>query len=741
MDAGGSVQTTMIADDGTWSVTYEGSTFPADGTAQTTVVFTHAGGGETTIEGPVFVIDTTGPDVAFGTGVESTGHIVKATELAGGVTLTGTGEAGAALEITIAGVTRTATVSDAGTWSATWQAGTLAEGEYASDVTIVATDAFGNTTTVSDMLVVDTVAELSMTTTTVEGDGTINAAEAADGVTLTGTAQPGSTVEVTFDGVTQEATVGCSGSWTTTYNSSNIPSGETQVVVSATATDAAGNTSTASGTVNVDTLVNTLEFTSTSGGADGVINSAEAASGLVVTGITEPGSTVVVAMGASSTTAVVEPDGTWAANFANDAIPLGTYSTQVTATATDEAGNTRSINQAVGVDTEASDGVILSGNTDPGAVVSVTMNGVTHQAVANAAGVWQADYSAVEIPQGTYQAQITATTTDAAGNTATVSDTVQVDTQVDNLSLAADVIEGDNVISEAERADGVVLTGTTEPGSTVFVTMGAHTVQAIVDAQGNWQAPFTPAQIPLGEYVTDVSVTATDLAGNVASVSDTVRVDTLVNQLDIQDTVTSDDVISGAEARSGIDLGGQVEAGSTVMVDFNGSVRAAVVEADGTWSLTIPPSAIPGGTYDADITVMATDSVGNTDAISDTLAIDTEAPDGPVIASYTRDGDGIRGISTEQSDGDLSVAQVNANGVVDDVTATQVDIDVLGETNFQFASNVPDGSHLIVNSTDAAGNTSGTYVVLDDESANTAVDLSNPSLGGYQIEAVELQFA
>ncbi|MEL6808806.1 MAG: Ig-like domain-containing protein, partial [Pseudomonadota bacterium] len=761
VNAGGSVQTTTIQDDGTWSVTYEGDTFPADGTAVTTVLFSHAGGGETTMNGPVFVIDTTGPDVAFASGVDSTGHIVNGTELAGGVTLTGTGEAGATLEITIAGVTRAATVSDAGTWSANWQAGTLAAGEYASDVTVVATDSFGNTTTVSDTLVVDTVAALSMATTTVEGDGTINAEEAADGVTLTGTAQPGSTVEVTFDGVTQDATVDDAGNWTATYDPSDIPSGETQVDVSATATDAAGNTSTASGTVNVDTLVNTLEFTSTSGGADGVINAAEAASGLVVTGNTEPGSTVVVTMGAASTTAVVAPDGTWTANFSSDAITPGTYSTQVTATATDAAGNTRSINQAVDVDTEASvltiqgpiegddiingveasDGVVLTGNADPVAVVSITMNGVTHQAVANGAGVWQAFYSAADIPQGTYQAQITATTTDAAGNTATASDTVQVDTQVDNLSVAADVIEGDNVISEAERADGVVLTGTTEPGSTVMVTMGAHTVPAIVDAQGNWHAPFTPAQIPLGEYITDVSVTATDLAGNVASVSDTVRVDTLVNQLDIQDTVTADDVISGAEARSGIDLSGQVEAGSTVMVDFNGTVLAAVVGADGTWNLTIPPSAIPGGTYDADITVMATDSVGNTDAISDTLAIDTEAPNGPVIASYTRDGDGIRGISTEQSDGDLSIAQVGANGTVDDVPATQVDIDVLGETNFQFASNVPDGSHLIVNSTDAAGNTNGTYVVLDDESANTTVDLSNPSLGGYQIEAVELQFA
>ena len=761
VNAGGSVQTTTIGEDGTWSVTHQGATFPTDGTAQTTVVFTHGSGGETTLEGPVFVIDTTGPDVAVSTGVESVGHVVNGAELSGGVTLTGTGEAGATLAITIGQVTRNVTVSENGTWAATWQAGTLAEGEYSSDVTIVATDSFGNTTTVTDVLVVDTIAELSLVTATVEGDGVINAAEAADGVTLTGSAQPGSTVEVTFNGVTQPATVDGSGGWSATFPPSAIPTGETQVTVTAVATDPAGNSSTASGTVTVDTLVNTLQFTSTSGGPDGVINAAEAASGLVVTGITEPGSSVVVTMEDATATAVVAANGAWTATLPSEAITPGTYSTQVTATAIDAAGNTRSINQAVDVDTEASvltiagpiegddvingveasDGVVLSGNSDPGALVSVTMNGVTHQAVANGAGVWQAFFAANEIPQGTYQAQITATTTDAAGNTATASDTVQVDTRVDNLSLSSDPIEGDNIINAAEQSDGVVLTGTTEPGSTVLVTMGTHTVQAIVDAQGNWHAPFTPAQVPLGEYITNVSVTATDLAGNVASVSDTVRVDTLVNQLSIQDTVTEDDVISGAEARDGISLGGQVEAGSTVMVDFNGTVLAAAVDAQGNWSLTIPPSAIPGGTYDAAITVMATDSVGNTDTITDTLAIDTEAPNGPVIASYTRAGDGVRGISTEQSDGDLSVAQVNANGTIRDVSATQVDIDVLNETNFQFATNVPDGSHLIVNSTDAAGNTSGTYVVLDDESANSAIDLSNPSLGGYQIEAVELQFA
>ncbi|WP_299554816.1 Ig-like domain-containing protein [uncultured Tateyamaria sp.] len=758
--AGGQVQTVIIADDGTWSVDFVDGTFPADGTVDTSVVFTHGSGATTTLAGPTFVIDTTPPEVAVTEGVDSVGHIVNDAELSGGVTLEGTAEAGATLVITIGGVTRTVTVADTGTWEATWQPGTLADGEYSTGVSIVATDAFGNSTTVNDTLVVDTVASVTMETATVETDGTINAAEAADGVTLTGTAQPGSTVEVTFGSVTRSATVDAAGQWSAVFTASEIPSGETEVAVTAVATDAAGNSATATGSVTVDTLVNALGYTSTAGG-DGTINAAEAASGLVVTGVVEPGSTVVVELGGVTTSAVVAADGTWTATFAPGQVPPGTYTSDMVATATDAAGNTSSVTQSVNVDTQASvltldgpvegddiingaevsDGVVLSGTADPGALVNVTLHGVTHQAVAGTNGVWQAFFNATEVQQGTYDAQITATTTDAAGNTATVTDTVHVDTRVDNLSVAADVIEGDNVISGAERADGVVVNGTTEPGSTVTVTLGSQTVQAIVDANGNWQAPFAASQIPEGEYTTSVSVTATDLAGNVATVSDTVRVDTLVNQLDIQDNVTADDVVSGAEAREGINLGGQVEPGSTVMVDFNGTVLAATVDAAGNWSLDIPPSAIPSGEYDAAITVMATDAVGNTETLSDTVRIDTDAPDGPVIASFTRDADGIRGISTEQSDGDLAVAQVNADGSITDVAATQIDIDVLGETNFQFQTDVPDGSHLVVSSADAAGNTVGSYVVLDDESANSSVDLGNPALGNYQIEAVELQFA
>ncbi|MEM6759977.1 MAG: Ig-like domain-containing protein [Pseudomonadota bacterium] len=759
---GGVTLDTTIADDGTWSVTFVDADLPADGSHTATAVFTHDTSGDTTtLDGPSFVIDTVGPDVAITQGTQSVGHVVNGVELDGGVTLAGTGEAGATVAISIAGVTRTTTVGADGTWSATWHPGTLVGGEYSESIEVVATDAFGNTTSVSDTLVIDTDTLVTLDTASVEGDGVINAAEASDGVTVTGTAQPGATVEVTLAGTTVAAAVSADGSWSADFAASAIADGEYDADITAIATDTAGNTATATGSVRVDTLVNAMNITSSSGGADGVINAAEHSAGMLVTGATEPGSTVAVTLGSQVVDANVAADGTWTASFTPGQIPTGTYSATMTATATDAAGNTSSVTQAVNVDTEAglltivgpvegddivngveaSDGVILSGTADPGALVSVSMNGVSHQAVANGSGTWQAYFAGNEVPAGTYDAHITATTTDAAGNSTSASDTVRVDTNVDNLSLSPEPIEGDDIISEAERSDGVVLTGTTEIGSTVIVSLGGATVQAVVDAAGNWTAPFAATDVPTGEYTTTINVTATDLAGNVASVSDTVQVDTLVNQLDIQDTVTADDIINGAEARDGITLGGQVEPGSTVMVDFQGSVLAATVDTQGTWSLAIPPSAIPAGTYTADITVMATDAVGNTDAIADTLQIDTEAPDGPVIASFTRDGSGLRGISTDQSDGDLAVAAVGSTGTISDVAATQTDISVLDETLFTFDQTVPDGSDLVVTSTDAVGNVSGTYVAFDDETPGSTIALGNPALGNYQIEQVDLQFA
>lgn len=754
---GPSVVETVIDPDGTWVAVFEDETFPADGTYETVVVVTGPDGDET-LDGPGFVIDTTPPAIAVTSGTGSVGDLHNATDFAEGVTLTGTGEAGALAEITIDGVTRTTTIAQDGTWSATWEAGVLEAGEYTTDVVIVARDAFGNSTTLADTVVIDTITDLSIDSG-VEGDDIINADEASDGVTFTGQAQPGSTVEITFAGVTTTVIATAGGTWAASFAAGDIPTGEQELTLTAVATDAAGNSSSASSIVNVDTLVNALSYTSTSGGADGVLNAAEAASGMVVTGKVEPGSTVMVTLEGTTKAADVAADGSWSVTFAPGEVPGGTYTTTMTAVATDAAGNTRSATQEVTVDTdasvltinspvegddlvngaEASDGVMLTGTADPGALISVTMAGITTEVVTGADGAWNAFFAAGDVAQGTYMAEITATTTDAAGNTATASHSVEVDTRVDNLSIS-NPIAGDDVVSGAEQSAGIDITGTTEVGSTVMVTLGDVRVPAQVDAAGNWTATFSAGQIPAGEYETTVVVEATDRAGNTATVSDTVAVDTLVSQLTQSDDAGADRTLSGAEAQDGMALSGQVEPGSTVAVDFNGMQYAAIVDASGNWTLDIPPGDIALGEYDATITVMATDAVGNTETISDVVRIDTEAPDGPVVASFTRDVDGFRGISAEQSDGDLSVAAVK-DGAISDVDGVQVDIDVLDETNITFTTDVPDGSDLIVSATDGVGNTSSTYLALDDESADSTVDLGVAGLGNLQIEAVDLQFA
>ena len=768
---GDKVVDTTINDDGTFDVVFEGDDFPEDGVYDSLVKITNSDGDETDLEGPSFEIDTTAPEIVFTSGTESNGDMFNEATFAEGVTLTGTGEAGATLEVTIEDVTRTTTISETGDWSLTWEAGTLQAGEYSTGISVVTSDSFGNTQSYSETLVVDTVTDVSVETATVGSDGTINAVENADGVSFSGTAQPGSSVEVTVGGVTQTVTATAGGTWSSTFSTGSLTAGEYTGTVNVVATDGAGNSSSTSGTFEVDTLVRDFSITSGSGGADGVINAEEVGQALTVSGMTEPGSTVVVELGGATTTAVVSANGSWTATFAAGSVASGTYTSTMTATATDAAGNVDTATTSVQVDTEAgaltidstpvegddvvneneaSDGVTLTGTADAGAVVTVTMEGVSHNVVANGSGNWTAYFSANDVAAGVYTAEITAVTTDAYGNSRSATDSVQVDTRVDNLTVSTNDIAVDNIISGSEQSGAIMVTGTTEVGSTsVVVAMAGQTANAVVDAAGNWSASFNGAAIQGGTYTTDVNVTATDAAGNVKSVATTVDVDTEVVPLTMtSNSAGADQVVNAAEAGAGIELGGAVEAGSTVQVTFDGNTYTANVDAAGNWSLTVPAGDVRGGAYAADISVQATDHVGNVATIEDTLSIDTEAPNGPVIASFTRAGDGIRGISIETEmengapTGDIqSVVQVHADGSIEDVAGQQGFNSFRGETNFDFNENVPNGSQLIVNSTDDAGNTSGTYLVLDDETATNSVDLTNMALGDYQIENLDLDFA
>jgi hypothetical protein len=92
----------------------------------------------------------------------------------------------------------------------------------------------------------------------VTGDDRVNRSEKTAGVTVSGTAEANSTINVTWGSTTLTTTTNASGTWRRSFTSAQIPA-DSSSTISVTAKDAAGNTSTASTrTVAIDTIAPTV---------------------------------------------------------------------------------------------------------------------------------------------------------------------------------------------------------------------------------------------------------------------------------------------------------------------------------------------------------------------------------------------------------------------------------------------------------------------------------------------------
>src|SRR5882724_6647475 len=289
------------------------------------------------------------PTIVAITSPAAVGNIINQSEVAAGFTISGTATAGSML---VNGQTATITIVDSsnvvkytyttivanGAWSVivpAAQAQALADGDYIIKATV--SDAVGNTaTTVTQAITVDTVPPAVAIVTIEGGDNIINAAEAAGGIQISGTAEVGSTLAVNGSAVTVDGT----GHWTTAVT----PAGQGALVVTAVAADAAGNSSTTSTTLTVDTIAPAVAITTIEGG-DNLINAAEAAGGIQVSGTAEIGSTLAV----NGTAVTVDGTGHWTTSVT----PAGQGALVVTAVATDVAGNSTSTSTTLTLDTIA----------------------------------------------------------------------------------------------------------------------------------------------------------------------------------------------------------------------------------------------------------------------------------------------------------------------------------------------------------------------------------------------------
>ena len=270
----GSLTSFTMVDATTYTATLTPPADTAAGTISFTVgTFTDAAGNTGSVSSSATVtVDTVAPTAPSITSITENGAGgINFSEASDGtpvvVNLTGTGAAtNDTLTINWGGQTVNYTllsgdISD-NSATVTVPAGTITtQGNGTFNVTAKLTDVAGNASVNSSptSLMVDTI-NPAVAITTIEGGNTqINAAEAAGGVQIGGTAEIGSTLTLNGSAVTVDG----SGNWSTSV----ATAGQGPLVVTAVATDAAGNTGTASTTLTVDTTAPTVSVTSTALGS------------------------------------------------------------------------------------------------------------------------------------------------------------------------------------------------------------------------------------------------------------------------------------------------------------------------------------------------------------------------------------------------------------------------------------------------------------------------------------------
>ncbi len=379
----------------------------------------------------------------------------------------------------------------------------------------------------------------------------------SNGVVISGTAEAGTKVILT-DGSGNpigETTADGSGNWTFTP----APALVNGTVINAVAQDPAGNSSLP-GSTTVDSV------------APGQ-PTIDPSNGTVITGSAEAGAKVILTDGNGNPIGETTADGTGNWAFTPGA-PLAN-GTVINAVAQDAAGNTSTPQVSTTVDAvapgqptiEPSNGTEISGTAEAGAKVILTDgNGnPIGETTADGSGNWSFT-PGTPLANGTV---INAVAQDPAGNTSGPSSVT-----VDAIAPAAPTIEPSN---------GVVLTGTAEPGATVILTDGGGNPigETTADGSGDWS--FTPTT-PLANG-TVVNAVAEDAAGNSSGPAST-TVDSVAPSAPLL-SISADGAL----------LTGTAEPNSQVRLVIDGDTANPItvnVDGAGNFSLPLAPPLITG---------------------------------------------------------------------------------------------------------------------------------------------------
>ncbi|WP_209406086.1 Ig-like domain-containing protein, partial [Pseudozobellia sp. WGM2] len=709
---------------GAYSIDVPGSKLAtdADTTVDGSVTTTDAAGNVGTItETKAYTVDTTLPVPVLEIDDITADNILNAAEAGADVSVTGTvsGDfnAGDTVTLTVDGTNYTGTVDALGAYSIDVPGSALAaDGDTTVDGSVTTTDAAGNSASATDTQVysVDVVAPIpTLTIDDITADNILNAAEAGADVTVTGTVSgdfnDGDTVTLTVDGTDYTGTVDTLGAYSIDVPGSKLAAdADTTVDGSVTTTDAAGNVGTVTETkaYTVDTTAPVPTLTIDDITADNILNAAEAGADVSVTGTVSgdfnAGDTVTLTVDGTDYTGTVDALGAYSIDVPGSALAADADTTvDGSVTTTDAAGNSASATdtQVYSVDTTlpvpvleiddiTADNILnaaeagadvsvtgtVSGDFNAGDTVTLTVDGTDYTGTVDALGAYS-----IDVPGSALAADAdstvngSVTTTDAAGNSASATDTqvYSVDTTLPIPTLTIDDITADNILNAAEAGADVTVTGTVSgdfnDGDTVTLTVDGTDYTGTVDALGAYSIDVPGSALAAdGDTTVDGSVTTTDAAGNSASATDTqvYTVDTTlpVPVLEIDD-ITADNILNAAEAGADVSVTGTVSGdfntGDTVTLTVDGTNYTGTVDALGAYSIDVPGSKLAA---DADTTVdgsvTTTDAAGNVGTATDTQ-IYTVNTTSPAITIDTVAGDDI--INDTEDDSPVTISGTTSN--------------------------------------------------------------------------------
>ncbi|PPD12313.1 MAG: hypothetical protein CTY26_05840, partial [Methylophilus sp.] len=710
---------------GIWSVNLTGAQL-ADGTYTPTIKVTDLAGNSSTKNSETFIVDGTPPDaskisgqlpetIKDDTGASQTDNYTNNRA----PTLTGTTEkVSDRVVITIDGKDYVATVTAGPNSTAVWTVdltgAALPSGTYTPVITV--TDQAGNSTVKNSetfTVDIDAPALTIILDQNIAGDGIINIAEsnaAAIPVTgnVTGDYKAGDIVTLTVNGKEFTGAVAANGSFSINVPGADLAADADRTVeAKITVVDNAGNSTTASDTqayaVALTPPALAISLDANVAG-DGIVNITESTAAAIpvtgtVSGQFKVGDVVTVTVNGKNFTGTVQAGGKFSINVPGADLAADSDKTiDAKVSTTDIAGNTSTATDtqdytvnllppalAISLDANvAGDGIVnaaestaasipvtgtVSGQFKVGDTVTLTINNKTFTGSVLDGGKFSIGVPGADLAadaDSTVFASVT--TTNAAGNSATATDTqtYTVNTAPPAVAISLDAnVAGDGIVNVAEStAAAIPVTGTVsgqfKAGDIVTVTINGKDFTGAVATDGTFSINVPGADLAADpDSTVFASVTTTNAAGNSATATDTQDYKLAINPnlfatIALDANFAGDGIINIEEAKSTTTIavtgtvGGDAELGDPVVVTINNKEYATTVitRADGKlgFSVNVAGSELAADvdkTIDAKVTV--SDNAGNSLSQSTqlTYTVDLTPPKAEIALDANFGGDGI----------------------------------------------------------------------------------------------------